>query len=143
MKVARAPLGRQPSPTTYGRVRVVARSRSASGLAEAPPEVSFGSFPARTAQREHRSLQRLQLQLYGPKMGAYLSDTIVDFVVWGCRPTGYVDQETARWLEALLRVNQTKAARQILGEVRPRALTKFSGTRCLPAASRPSGPQTS
>ena len=52
-----------------------------------------------------------------PTWAAYLSDTIVDFVVWGCRPTGYVDQETARWLETLLRVNQTKAARQILGEV--------------------------
>ena len=52
-----------------------------------------------------------------PAWAAYLSGTIVDFVVWGSRPTGYVDQETARWLETLLRVNQTKAARQILGEV--------------------------
>jgi hypothetical protein len=52
-----------------------------------------------------------------PAWAAYLSGTIMDFVVWGSRPTGYVDQETARWLETLLRVNQTKAARQILGEV--------------------------
>jgi hypothetical protein len=52
-----------------------------------------------------------------PTWAAYLSGTIMDFVVWGSRPTGYVDQETARWLETLLRVNQTKAARQILGEV--------------------------
>jgi hypothetical protein len=52
-----------------------------------------------------------------PAWVAYLSGTIMDFVVWGSRPTGYVDQETARWLETLLRVNQTKAARQILGEV--------------------------
>ena len=52
-----------------------------------------------------------------PTWAAYLSGTIMGFVVWGSRPTGYVDQETARWLETLLRVNQTKAARQILGEV--------------------------
>ena len=52
-----------------------------------------------------------------PTWAAYLSDTIVDFVVWGCRPTGYVDQETAHWLETLLSVKPTKAARQILGEV--------------------------
>jgi hypothetical protein len=52
-----------------------------------------------------------------PTWAAYLSGTIVDFVVWGSRPTGYVDQETAHWLETLLSVKPTKAARQILGEV--------------------------
>jgi len=52
-----------------------------------------------------------------PTWAAYLSDTIVDFVVWGCRPTGYVDRETARWLETLLGVKSTKAARRILREV--------------------------
>jgi hypothetical protein len=52
-----------------------------------------------------------------PTWAAYLSDTIVDFVVWGSRPTGYVDQETAHWLETLLCVKPTKAAGRILREV--------------------------
>jgi hypothetical protein len=59
-----------------------------------------------------RSVERVD-----PAWVAYLSSTIMDFVVWGSRPTGYVDQETARWLGTLLRVNPTKAARQILREV--------------------------
>jgi hypothetical protein len=52
-----------------------------------------------------------------PTWAAYLSDTIVDFVVWGSRPTGYVDQETAHWLETLLCVKPTKVTRRILREV--------------------------
>ena len=80
-----------------------------------------------------------------PAWVAYLSGTIMDFVVWGSRPTGYVDQETARWLETLLRVNQTKAARQILGEVLHEAegVDQVLRDSILPAASRPSGRQTS
>jgi hypothetical protein len=34
-----------------------------------------------------------------PAWAAYLSRTIMDFVVWGSRPTGYVDEETAHWFE--------------------------------------------
>jgi hypothetical protein len=52
-----------------------------------------------------------------PIWAAYLSDTIADFVVWGSRPTGYVDQETAHWLETLLCVKPTKVTRRILREV--------------------------
>lgn len=32
----------------------------------------------------------------------YLVTLVVDFAVWGSRPTGYVDEETARWLAAWL-----------------------------------------
>src|SRR3954468_24090799 len=50
-----------------------------------------------------------------PAWAAYLTSTVVDFVVWGSRPTGYAD--AAQWLEALLCSNRSKAARQILREV--------------------------
>lgn len=33
---------------------------------------------------------------------AFVIQTVVDFVVWTSRPTGYVDQETASWLVASL-----------------------------------------
>jgi hypothetical protein len=52
-----------------------------------------------------------------PAWAAYLTSTVVDFVVWGSRPTGYVDPNAAQWLEALLCSNPSKAARQILREV--------------------------
>ena len=52
-----------------------------------------------------------------PAWAAYLTSTVVDFVVWGSRPTGYVDPDAAQWLEALLCSNPSKAARQILREV--------------------------
>ncbi|NNM72895.1 hypothetical protein [Enterovirga aerilata] len=34
--------------------------------------------------------------------GAFLVQTVVDFVVWSSRPTGRVDRETAEWLIASL-----------------------------------------
>jgi hypothetical protein len=34
--------------------------------------------------------------------GRWLTATLVDFVVWGERPTGIVDEDTARWLAAAL-----------------------------------------
>lgn len=37
-----------------------------------------------------------------PSWGPWLVATIVDFVVWGERPTGVVDEGTARWLAAIL-----------------------------------------
>jgi hypothetical protein len=55
-----------------------------------------------------------------PAWAAYLTSTVVDFVVWGSRPTGYVDPDAAQWLEALLCSNPSKAA-QILREMRPEA----------------------
>ncbi len=35
----------------------------------------------------------------------YLAATITDFVVWTSRPTGYVDEATARWLVGSLAAN--------------------------------------
>ena len=35
--------------------------------------------------------------------GDYLVTAVVDFAVWGERPTGYIDAEIARWLVASLR----------------------------------------
>lgn len=35
--------------------------------------------------------------------GDYLVASVVDFAVWGTRPTGYIDAEMARWLVASLR----------------------------------------
>src|SRR5215211_1600367 len=52
-----------------------------------------------------------------PAWAAYLTSTVVDFVVWGSRPTGYVDPDAAHSLEARLCSNPSKAACQILREV--------------------------
>lgn len=41
-----------------------------------------------------------------PAWAAYLVTAVVDFVVWGSRPTGYVDQDTARWLVTSLSCGQ-------------------------------------
>ena len=38
-----------------------------------------------------------------PGFGPYLAAAIVDFTVWGERPTGTIDAGTARWLAASLR----------------------------------------
>jgi hypothetical protein len=35
---------------------------------------------------------------------------VVDFAVWGARPTGYVDQDTARWLVATLSCGEGPSA---------------------------------
>lgn len=37
-----------------------------------------------------------------PAWAAFLVGAVVDFAVWGARPTGYVDADTARWLAASL-----------------------------------------
>jgi hypothetical protein len=51
----------------------------------------------------------------------FLTATLVEFVVWSERPTGIVDEDTARWLAATLSVDGaapvTKAARRIAREV--------------------------
>ncbi|MCJ2082896.1 hypothetical protein [Methylobacterium sp. J-090] len=38
-----------------------------------------------------------------PAFRLYLTAAIVDFTVWGERPTGTIDSDTARWLAASLR----------------------------------------
>jgi len=37
-----------------------------------------------------------------PAWGEYLVAALVDYAVWGARPTGYVDPDTARWLAGSL-----------------------------------------
>ena len=47
----------------------------------------------------------------------WLVAALVDFVVWGARPTGYVDAETARWLAPLLRHGGTRVSRLLAQEL--------------------------
>lgn len=58
-----------------------------------------------------------------PGWGRFLVAMMVDFVVWGERPTGVVDEDTARWLAAVLaeyegcgRKNARLMAREIVEE---------------------------
>ncbi len=53
-----------------------------------------------------------------PAWSGYLVTAVVDFVVWGSRPTGFVDADTARWLvQWLSSPEPTKAALLIAREV--------------------------
>ena len=53
-----------------------------------------------------------------PAWHDFLVKAVVDFVVWGARPTGYVDPDTGRWLLSLLSKRGTsKLARRIAREV--------------------------
>jgi hypothetical protein len=53
-----------------------------------------------------------------PAWGNFLVKAVVDFVVWGARPTGYVDPDTARWLIGLLaKRGMPRLARRIAREV--------------------------
>ena len=45
-----------------------------------------------------------------PNFAEYLVRAVVDFAVWGARPTGYVDQDTARWLVATLSCGEGPSA---------------------------------
>jgi hypothetical protein len=51
--------------------------------------------------------------------GDYLVTAVVDFAVWGARPTGYVDRDTARWLATTLSCGEgpTGTATRIAFEV--------------------------
>jgi hypothetical protein len=51
--------------------------------------------------------------------GDWLVASVVDFAVWGERPTGYIDAEVARWLVASLRngTGPTRLAARIAREV--------------------------
>jgi hypothetical protein len=57
----------------------------------------------------------------------FLIATLVDFVVWAERPTGIVDEDTARWLMALLTADSagavTRTARLIAREIVEEAQT--------------------
>ena len=51
-----------------------------------------------------------------PAWTEWLVPAIVDFVVWGERPTGYIGEDTARWLAASL-ARGGKTAHRIASEV--------------------------
>jgi hypothetical protein len=53
-----------------------------------------------------------------PAWAGYLVSLVVDFAVWGSRPTGSVDEDTARWLATWLSCeNPSKALLRIGREV--------------------------
>jgi hypothetical protein len=53
-----------------------------------------------------------------PAWAGYLVGIVVEFAVWGSRPTGYIDAETARWLAAWLSCEKpSKAVLRIGREV--------------------------
>jgi len=54
-----------------------------------------------------------------PSFSAWLVIVMIDFVVWGIRPTGYVDQETAEWLAGVLesRRGPTRTALGLADEI--------------------------
>lgn len=51
-----------------------------------------------------------------PAWTPWLVAAIVDFVVWGARPTGYVEEASARWLAAALEASP-RTARLIVREI--------------------------
>ena len=52
-----------------------------------------------------------------PAWAGYLVGAVVEFVVWGSRPTGCIDQETARWLVSWLKSDSpTGTAQRIARE---------------------------
>ena len=53
-----------------------------------------------------------------PSWGDFLISAVMDFVVWGCRPTGHVDQDASRWLVARLSSGPaTKTIHRLMREI--------------------------
>ena len=81
-----------------------------------------------------------------PTFSPWLVAVMVDFVVWGTRPTGYVDRETADWLARALVAHRgpTRTARLIAGEIVREAQdvdeALLSWVRDLPRAELRPGP---
>lgn len=80
--------------------------------------------------------------------GDYLVAGVVDFAVWGERPTGYIDGEMARWLVASLRNGSgptplaARIAREVVREAQAsdEALIAFAleaNRRAAPATAMP------
>ena len=101
---------------------------------EAKSRITFGDI--RRLQRDvlpdgisSREEAELLLRLDGQVTRAdeawadWLVAAITDFVVWGERPTGAVEDDAARWLKSLLNATgvPTKAARRIAREIRREA----------------------
>jgi hypothetical protein len=54
----------------------------------------------------------------GPLWSAFLTPAVVNYAVWGLRPTGVVNAETANWLLTALTIGEpTPTALRILGEI--------------------------
>ena len=75
----------------------------------------------------------------------YLVTLVVDFAVWGSRPTGYVDEETARWLAAWLSCgtpNKTllRIGREVVSEAQD-AEPLFAPSWRMPRAARAMPPR--
>jgi hypothetical protein len=58
--------------------------------------------------------------------GDWLVAMMVDFVVWGMRPTGVIDGETAAWLAPFLADQRTKTMRRLARELAAEA--DYGGT---------------
>jgi hypothetical protein len=53
-----------------------------------------------------------------PAWADFLVKAVVDFVVWGARPTGYVDPDTARWLIGIFgKRGPSKLTRRVAREI--------------------------
>src|SRR5215204_5249380 len=111
--------------------------------------ISFGDvkrlqrdiLPDGISSREEAELLLTLEQTVGQADRAFadwLVATMVDFVVWGMRPTGTVDAETAAWLTPLLVGQRTRTMRRLARELAAEA--DHAGTALpSPALDGPSG----
>src|SRR5215212_10609545 len=103
--------------------------QSFTNKVQAAGRISFGDvkrlqrdiLPDGISSREDAELLLTLAQTVGRAdcaFGDWLVATVVDFVVWGLRPTGTVDAETAAWLTPFL-VGQrtTKTMRRLAREL--------------------------
>jgi hypothetical protein len=76
-----------------------------------------------------------------PRFADWLVAVLVDFVVWGARPTGCVDREIAGWLAPWLTREPTRTARRLAQEIAREAhgLDAVLLAGMVEAASRPVG----
>jgi hypothetical protein len=73
-----------------------------------------------------------------PTWAGYLVGAVVEFVVWGSRPTGCIDQETARWLVSWLKSDgPTGTAQRIAREAIDEAHDVHGSLKAAVRKSRP------
>jgi hypothetical protein len=72
--------------------------------------------------------------------GDYLVAAVTDFVVWGERPTGYVDADAGRWLNRLLLAGEpTRTALRIAREIEQEAQQAETLASAAPAPAMLAG----
>lgn len=81
-----------------------------------------------------------------PAFEDVLTAVLVDFAVWGERPTGHIDAEIAHWLAGSLSVGGsptplgTRIAREVIREAQSShellLACALGGSACIPAATR-------